>query len=62
MKSMLIWHEDLFRSKINLPRLSENKVFNAQRWSRFRGQNGGLAKMDSGLDYAANFFSLACVA
>ena len=26
-----------------------------QRWSRFPGQNGGLAKVDSGLDYAANF-------
>jgi hypothetical protein len=33
-----------------------------QRWSRFAGQNGGLAKVDSGLDYAANFSSLACVA
>jgi hypothetical protein len=26
-----------------------------KRWSRFPGQNGGLAKMDSGLDYAASF-------
>jgi adenine-specific DNA-methyltransferase len=26
-----------------------------QRWSRFPGQNGGLAKVDSGFDYAANF-------
>ncbi|MBM3530723.1 MAG: IS1595 family transposase [Alphaproteobacteria bacterium] len=26
-----------------------------QRWSRFPGQFGGLAKMDSGFDYAANF-------
>ena len=33
-----------------------------QRWSRFPGQNGGLAKMDSGFDYAASFSSLACVA
>ena len=33
-----------------------------KRWSRFPGQNGGLAKVDSGLDYAANFSSLACVA
>jgi hypothetical protein len=32
------------------------------RWSRFPGQNGGLAKVDSGFDYAANFPSLACVA
>jgi len=33
-----------------------------QRWSRFAGQAGGLAKVDSGLDYAANFSSFACVA
>ncbi len=33
-----------------------------QRWSRFTGQNGGLAKVDSGFDYAANFSSFACVA
>jgi len=32
-----------------------------QRWSRFTGQNGGLAKVDSGFDYAANFSSFACV-
>jgi DNA primase len=32
------------------------------RWSRFPGQFGGLAKVDSGFDYAANFSSLACVA
>jgi hypothetical protein len=25
------------------------------RWSRFSGQYGGLAKMDFGFDYAANF-------
>ena len=30
--------------------------------SRVTGQNGGLAKVDSGFDYAANFCSLACVA
>jgi hypothetical protein len=30
--------------------------------ARFPGQNGGLAKVDSGFDYAANFPSLACVA
>jgi predicted anti-sigma-YlaC factor YlaD len=34
----------------------------ALRWSRFLGQNGGLAKVGSGFDYAANFSSLACVA
>ena len=33
-----------------------------ERWSRFPEQNGGLAKVDSGLDYAANFSSPACVA
>jgi hypothetical protein len=33
-----------------------------QRWSRFSGQNGGLAKVDSGFGYAANFSSFACVA
>jgi hypothetical protein len=33
-----------------------------QRWSRFAGQFGGLAKVDSGFDYAANFSSFACLA
>ena len=33
-----------------------------KRWSRFPEQNGGLAKVDSGLDYAANFSSFVCVA
>jgi hypothetical protein len=33
-----------------------------ERWSRFPEQNGGLAKVDSGFDYAANFSSFACVA
>jgi hypothetical protein len=33
-----------------------------QRWSRFAGQFGGLAKVDSGFDYAANLSSFACVA
>ena len=33
-----------------------------ERWSRFPEQNGGLAKMDSGFDYAANFSWVACVA
>jgi hypothetical protein len=33
-----------------------------KRWSRFSGQNGGLAKVDSGFGYAANFSSFACVA
>ena len=33
-----------------------------QRWSRFPGQNGGLARVDFGFDYAANFSSFAWVA
>jgi hypothetical protein len=33
-----------------------------KRWSRLAGQNGGLAKVDSGFDYAANLSSFACVA
>ena len=32
-----------------------------ERWSRFAGQFGGLAKVDSGFDYAANFSSFACL-
>jgi hypothetical protein len=28
---------------------------NIERWSRFPGQNGGLAKVVSGFDYAASF-------
>ena len=33
-----------------------------ERWSQYPRQNGGLAKMDSGFDHAANFVSFACVA
>jgi hypothetical protein len=32
------------------------------RWSRFPGQFGGKAKMDSGFDYAASFSSISCLA
>jgi hypothetical protein len=32
------------------------------RWSRFLGQFGGKAKMDSGFDYAASFSSVCCIA
>jgi hypothetical protein len=32
------------------------------RWSRFTGQFGGKAKMDSGFDYAASFSSFSCIA
>jgi hypothetical protein len=37
-------------------------IASQKRWSRYPGQNGGLAKMDSGFDHAANFSSFACVA
>ena len=37
-------------------------VYAAVRWSRFPGQFGGLAKIDSGFDYAASFSSFACIA
>lgn len=33
-----------------------------ERWSRFPGQFGGKAKMDSGFDYAASLSSLSCLA
>ena len=33
-----------------------------KRWSRFPGQFGGKAKMDSGFDYAASLSSLSCLA
>ena len=36
--------------------------FLEERWSRFAGQFGGLAKVDFGFDYAANFSSFACLA
>jgi Protein of unknown function DUF262 len=32
------------------------------RWSRFPGQFGGKAKVDSGFDYAASFSLIACLA
>lgn len=38
-----------------------NKSPLPMRCSRFPGQNGGLAKVDSEFDYAANFSSFACV-
>jgi hypothetical protein len=34
----------------------------AEKWSRFPGQFGGLAKVDLGFGYAANFSSSACIA
>ena len=35
VKSMLIWHEDIYRSKINLPRLFEDDVLSALQHSTF---------------------------
>ncbi len=32
------------------------------RWSRFAGQFGGKAKMDFGVNYAASFSSVSCLA
>ena len=37
------------------------RLFNL-RWSRFAGQFGGKAKMDSGFDHAASFSSFSCLA
>ena len=38
VKSMLIWHEDIYRSKIDLPRLADEKImFNALAHSNFFG-------------------------
>jgi len=54
----LSWAQGLM-SGLNIQLSFENKP---KRWSRFAGQAGGLAKVDSGLDYAANFSSFACVA
>ena len=34
----------------------------AQKWVRFSRQFGGLAKVDLGFGYAANFSSSACIA
>jgi len=51
--------------KVGLKKEAVEVVFegaDGQRWSWFPGQNGGLAKVDSGFDYAANFSSLAWVA
>jgi hypothetical protein len=42
--------------------VGKGKGYVEVRWPRFPGQNGGLAKVDSGFDYATNFSSLACVA
>ena len=33
-----------------------------ERWSRFTGQFGGKAKMDSWFNYAASFSSFSCIA
>ena len=64
--SEIPFHERLrilyaFFGKTN-PKFLNNVKAWMQRWSHFTGQNGGLAKVDSGFDYAANFSSFACVA
>ena len=41
------------QGKIKLTVISEQGK--EERWSRFPGQNGGLAKVVSGFDYAASF-------
>jgi len=46
----------------NVIAVEPQPVVGDQRWSCFPEQNGGLAKVDSGLDYAANFSWFACVA
>jgi hypothetical protein len=51
---------DTLLSFLELWKISEPA--RTERWSRFPGQNGGLAKVVSGFDYAANFSSVACVA
>ncbi len=47
---------------LNLEEVGISQPFNCERWAHFPGQNGGLAKVDSGFYYAANFSSFACVA
>jgi hypothetical protein len=54
---------DEWKSGKTLPKLA--KLFNVTqgvRWSRFPGQFGGKAKMESGFDYAASFSSFSCIA
>jgi DNA polymerase I len=43
------------RNKMRRIKLAVGKDGRNQRWSWFPGQNGGLAKVDSGFDYAAKF-------
>ena len=56
----------LHSAKLNAPQPNLLQMIRrramCQRWSRFAGQFGGLAKVDSGFDYAANFSSFACLA
>jgi len=48
--------------KLEAVRLIRDRGVSYERWSHFPEQNGGLAKVDSGFDYAANFSWVACVA
>jgi hypothetical protein len=47
---------------MHFPAASIEYSNDTKRWSSLTGQNGGLAKVDSGFDYAANFSSFARVA
>ena len=46
---------------MHLMTLSPRNNEAGERWSRDTGQNGGLAEVASGFDYAANCCSHACV-
>src|SRR5215217_5329946 len=56
-KALLILVDPFFA--LHARKLAELAI--EQRWSRFAEQNGGLAKVDSGFDYAASFSSFACL-
>ena len=49
--------QDAIEVSFLVPCLNEEEhvLGTIERWSRFPGQNGGLAKVVSGFDYAASF-------
>ena len=47
---------------MSLARLLHDRWHCKEKWVRFLRQLGGLAKVDLGFVYAANFSSSACVA
>ena len=59
---VIIYAAELAVAAIILFYVVEMLTMPANKRSRFSGQNGGLAKVDSGFGYAANFSSFACVA